>query len=129
MLKTNEISTSHLACIGDAIYELKIREYLILEKKLKVNDINNIKIKYVSARNQEQILEYFIKRQILNDDELYIVLRARNFKPASKPKNVSIITYKKATALEALFGKLYLEEKFDRLNYLINEIVGGSYDS
>ena len=129
MIKTKEISIGHLACIGDAIYELKIREYFVLQKKLKINDINKEKIKYVSAKNQELILDSLINRQILNEEELYTIFRARNYKPASKPNNVSIVTYKKATALESLFGMLYLENNITRINYLIEKIVGESYDS
>lgn len=123
------MSVAHLACIGDAIYELKIREFLVLHRKLKIMDINTEKIQYVSAKNQAQILESLMKRQILTDEEMYTVLRARNYKTSSKPKNVSIIIYKKATALEALFGMLYLCRKLDRINYLIKEIVGVGYDS
>ena len=124
MLNINEMSIAHLACIGDAIYELKIREYFVLRKKVKINDINKEKIKYVSAKGQEEILNNLINRQILNEEELYTVSRARNYKTSSKPNHVSIITYKKATALESLFGMLYLKGNNERIDYLIDIIVG-----
>ena len=56
---------------------------------------------------------------ILNEDELYTVGRARNYKPNSKPKHTDIVTYKKATALEALFGMLYINKNTNRIKELI----------
>ncbi len=66
----------------------------------------------------------WIKEKKLTDQELEIVYRARNHKGNRHPKNTDIITYKYATALEALIGWWYLEEKYDRLEEMMQEIVG-----
>lgn len=113
-----------LAYLGDAIYEIYIREYLINKGIVKVNDLQKTSIKYVSAKGQADYLKYFIDNNILSDDELEIVFRARNHKGSRHPKNTDIVTYKYATALEAVFGYLYLEKKLERMEELINYIRG-----
>lgn len=113
-----------LAYLGDAIYEIYIREYLINKGIVKVNDLQKTSIKYVSAKGQAEYLKYFMDNNMLSDDELEIVFRARNHKGTRHPKNTDIITYKYATALEALFGYLYLEKEFERMKELINYIRG-----
>lgn len=113
-----------LAYLGDAIYEIYIREYLINNGIVKVNDLQKTSIKYVSAKGQAEYLKYFIDNNILSDDELEIVFRARNHKGTRHPKNTDIVTYKYATALEAVFGYLYLEKKLERMEELINYIRG-----
>lgn len=113
-----------LAYLGDAIYEIYIREYLINKGIVKVNDLQKTSIKYVSAKGQAEYLKYFMDNNMLSDDELEIVFRARNHKGTRHPKNTDIITYKYATALEALFGYLYLEKEFEIMEELINYIRG-----
>lgn len=120
----NEINAGALAYVGDAIYELIIRKYLISTKLNNVNKLQNEAIKYVSAKAQAKFLDKIIDANILTKEELSTVSRARNYKPNSKPKNTDIKTYKKATALEALFGMLYLLNNKDRLEIITKEILG-----
>lgn len=123
-MNINEINAGILAYLGDAIYEVKIRNYLIKKKYGNVNILDKEAIKYVSANNQAIILDNLISKKIFTDEELYTINRARNYKTNSKPKNTSIKIYKKATALEALFGMLYLKKDFERINYIMKEILG-----
>ena len=62
----------------------------------------------------------------LTKDEISIVKRARNYKTTSHPKNCDILTYKHATALEALIGYLKLENRDDRIDIIMDKILGGS---
>lgn len=121
---SKNINVLTLAYLGDAIYEIYIREHLINKGIVKVNDLQKNAIKYVSAKGQANFLKYFIDNNVLNDDELEIVFRARNHKGTRHPKNTDIITYKYATALEALFGYLYLKNKLERIEELMNFIRG-----
>ena len=113
-----------LAYIGDGIYELLVRNYLVLKGNYKVNDLQKMAIKYVSAKAQCEILKKIMEANILNEIEISIVLRARNNTNGRHPKNTDIVTYKHATALEALFGYLYLEKDYDRINLLLNYVIG-----
>ncbi len=117
-----EINPLVLAYLGDSIYEQYIREYLIRCGIRKVNELQNKAKDYVSAKSQSAILEYLIDNNILTDEEIDLVRRARNTKVNSHPKNTDILTYKHATALEALIGYLYLLGKDQRLNEIFSII-------
>ncbi len=122
-MDTNLINPLVLAYIGDAIFELKIREKLIERKINKVNDLQKECVKYVSAKSQAKIIDFLIDKNILLDDEFETYKRGRNSKVNSHPSHTDIITYKKATGLEALFGYLYIKERFSRIDELINKIM------
>lgn len=122
-MNVNEINAAVLAYIGDAIYEVEIRNYLINNKINNVNDLQKKATSYVSATAQAKILEELLEKKIFSEDELYTINRARNYKPNSKPKHADIKTYKKATALEALFGMLYIEQKQERIKEIMKEIL------
>ena len=83
-----------LAFLGDAVYELYIREQLIKKGISKVKTLQKEKIKYVSATNQVRILEFLENKGILTEEEKEIVKRGRNSHSHSNPKT-DIITYKK----------------------------------
>ena len=113
-----------LAYLGDAIYELYIRKYLISKNIVKINDLQKEAIKYVSAKAQCNFLNKLIDNNILNEEEMDIYKRARNNKQNNKPKNKDIITYKCATGLEAIIGYLYLNNKIDRIDIIMEFIEG-----
>lgn len=114
-----------LAYMGDAMYELKIRHYLLQKEMYDVNTLQKVSTNYVSAESQAKILDDLINNNVLNEEELSIIKRARNHKIKSKPKHASVVTYKKATALEALFGYLYLKGLIDRINDIMIFILEG----
>jgi len=111
-----------LAYLGDAIYELYIREYLINKGFAKVNDLQTESLNYVSAVSQRRIMEDLENREIFTIEEKEIINRGRNMS-GHKSKSTDIITYKKATGFECLIGHLYLNNK-DRLEEIMKEIVG-----
>ena len=117
----NNINVIVLAYLGDAIYEVYIRESLINKGINKVERLQEESVKYVSAKGQAKILDNLISTGILNEEELDIVKRGRNYKRSAHPKNTDIVTYKYATGFETLIGYLYLTNK-DRLNEILNQI-------
>ena len=106
-----------LAYLGDSVFELYIRNYLI-DKFAKVNTLQNEAIKIVSAKGQASLIKKLIDNNILNEKEISVFNRGRNAKCSHHPKNTDIITYKQATGFEALIGYLYLEDK-KRLDEII----------
>lgn len=110
-----------LAYLGDAVYELHIRKYLIDAGIAKVNELQSASLNYVSAKSQRRILEELINREFLSDEEQEIVNRGRNASSHSS-KTTDIITYKKATGLECLIGYLYNNNK-ERCNEILNYIT------
>ena len=113
-----------LAYLGDSIYETYIRKYLIDKGICKVKELQSESIKYVSAKGQASYLKKMMDSNFFNEEELKIIMCARNHKSNHKQKNCDIITYKYATGFEALIGYLYLEEKIDRIEQIINYILG-----
>ena len=119
-----EVNVLVLAYMGDTVYEDYIRKYLINKGIGNVNDLQTEALNYVSAVNQAKFLTEMIDNNYLTEEELDIVKRARNYKTTSHPKSCDIITYKYATGLEALIGYLYLDGNTERVNEIMNFIIG-----
>ena len=115
-LKTINVIT--LAYLGDSVYEIYIRECLLKKGLVYVDDMQKEAINYVSAKAQSKILDDMIENNFLNEEELDVVKRGRNYKRNNHPKNTDIITYKKSSGFEALIGYLYLKDK-DRLKEIL----------
>jgi len=122
-MKNSNRNVLALAYIGDGIYEVFVREYLVRQGIEKVNELQKLAVNYVSARSQASFLKEMIDTNMFNEEELSIILRARNHKGSSHPKNTDIITYKYATGLEALIGALYLDNNKTRIDEIMNYIL------
>lgn len=118
-----EVNVLVLAYMGDTVYENYVRHYLIDKGIGNVNDLQTESLKYVSAKSQARYIQDMINGNFLDDRELDIVKRARNYKTTSHPKSCDIITYKYATGLEALVGYLYLDNNIERINEIMNFIL------
>lgn len=119
-MNVSKINVGVLAYLGDTIYENHVRRFLINQNISKVNDLQKAAVKYVSAINQSRFLINMLSNNFFSEEEINVIKRARNYKSKSHPKNCDIVTYKYATALEALIGYLSLLDKQDR----IKEIMG-----
>lgn len=106
------------AYVGDSVYELFIRNYLINTTKLKPHRLHIESIKYVKAKAQAEILEELMEH--LNEEEKEIVKRGRNAENHHLPKNATVQEYMYSTAFEALIGYLYLTKQDDRLKEILN---------
>lgn len=117
----NDYPVLALAYLGDAIYELKIRTYLLEKGIVKVKELQEQSINYVSAKAQAKIVKILIEENFLSQQEYEVFLRGRNHKSHSS-KSTDIITYKNATGLETIFGTLYLNNELDRIDQIIEHI-------
>ena len=118
-----DINVLVLAYLGDTIYEDYVREYLIRKGIANVNDLQKEAIKYVSANGQAKNLKQLLDENMFNDEELSIIRRARNHKNSSHPKSCDVITYKYATAFEALIGYWKLKNNINRIEEIVNKIL------
>ena len=114
-MQTQNINVLALAYLGDAIYEIYIREYLLNKNIVKVKELQEEAIKYVSAKSQSEFLKKIIESNFLNEEEIAMIKRARNHKSHKAPKGTNIITYKNSTGLEARIGYLYVNKKRNRI--------------
>ena len=108
------------AYIGDAVYELYIRNKLINETNLKPHKLHIEAIKYVKAKSQAEKLNEIY--ETLTDDEKDIVRRGRNTQNHHLPKNSNVQEYMYSTAFEALIGYLYLTKQNTRLEEIFDKI-------
>jgi ribonuclease-3 family protein len=124
-MNVNQINIITLAYLGDAVYEVYIRNHLINTGIAKVEDLQREAIKYVSAKNQKKILDFLMNNNFLTEEEIDVVKRGRNYKRDSHPKNTDIVTYKMSTGFEALIGYLFMSNNIKRIEEIINYILGG----
>ena len=124
-MNVNQINIITLAYLGDAVYEVYIRNHLINTGIAKVEDLQREAIRYVSAKNQKRILDFLMNNNFLTDEEIDVVKRGRNYKRDSHPKNTDIVTYKMSTGFEALIGYLFMSNNIKRIEEIINYILGG----
>ena len=124
-LKSNEYNGLTLAYIGDAVFELYIRNFIISEGNTKVKNIHRYVTKYTSGVSQAKFIHYFINNNLLNEYEMALYKRGRNSHISTTRRNIDMSTYLEATGFEALIGGLYLDDKKGRLEELIEIIKKG----
>lgn len=110
------ISPLSLAFVGDGVFELLVRERLLQNGPLPAGKLHRLAVKQVSAKAQATAYNAFAAA--LNEQELAILKRGRNANSATVPKSCTPEEYRKATAIEAVFGFLYLSGQTERINEL-----------
>ncbi len=116
------MSLYQLSFLGDAVFELLVREYLIGKNVVKLNDLQNLTLDFVTAKRQAFFAKELVNAGFLNVDELDILRRGRNLKTHKSPKNCDAVTYKYATGFEVLIGFLYVNDK-KRLDEVFSFII------
>ena len=120
------INAAVLAYLGDSVFEMMVRDYLVKESGLvKLNDFQKEAIKYVSASSHAKFMHVMMDEGFFSDIEIGIYKRGRNTKE-SKKENLDHIH---STGFEAIIGTLYLEENYERLGYEKNFTIIDSDDS
>ncbi len=100
IVKINTMSPLTWAYIGDAVYELYIRQHLVEITNLKPNKLHREATKFVRASAQAEILEKL--KDYLTEEEQEIVRRGRNTQNHHLPKNADPADYMYSTAFEGL---------------------------
>lgn len=115
------VSNLGLAHVGDCVFELMIRSWLCLHGKATNRGLHKATVKYVSAPAQAKAAEKILPQ--LTTEESDVFRRGRNSSPHTIPKAASREEYQMATALEALFGYLWLKGEIERLNELFEAMM------
>lgn len=121
-MNVREYNGTSLAYIGDAVMSLYVREKLLSQGFQQSKILQKKSEGWVSAKAQCYFLETLQNQNFFHEEEWSIVLRGRNTNPKSKAKNADVLTYRKATGLESLFGYLYLTHNEERLQALWDAI-------
>lgn len=111
-----------LAFVGDAIYEVFIRTYIVdKNRNMHVHKLHVEAVAFVKAHAQSEFIKVFMNE--LTEEENAIYKRGRNAKSGTVPKNADLCEYRTATGFEALMGFLYLTEQEERLSYFFKRII------
>ena len=115
------LSGLSLAFIGDAVYELFIRKYILSKGEARVKDLHKDTVRLVNADFQADMTDVLMPH--LREDEIAVFKRGRNAHAGHTPKNKSEAQYHKSTGFEALIGYLYLKKDFERLDFIFSEVL------
>jgi ribonuclease-3 family protein len=111
-----------LAYVGDAVFELLVRQYLVAQPNHKLHHLHRQATGFVSAKAQRALLEKW--QPMLTEAEAEVVRRGRNAKSGAPPRNADPADYRQATALECLVGYLYYTRRSGRLR----ELMAAAFD-
>ena len=115
----SQLRSCDLAYLGDSVLELLTRSYLVKSGVTGSGELNKKSLDFVTAANQADAFDRI--ENILTEAELDVYKRARNNSKAAVPKSASVMQYRKATGLEALFAYLFLSGQYDRMKILFNK--------
>lgn len=118
----SQLSPLTLAFVGDAVFDLFVRERLVCLANRPVNRLHSLAVSLVKASSQARAAKRLSEK--LTEKELSVLKRGRNAHTNHKAKNASESDYHYATGLEALFGFLYLSGESDRLRELFELTLG-----
>lgn len=123
-IKLNELSPLPLAFVGDGVFDLLVRKYLIIKGNCPVKKLHNRAVAMVNCAAQARYLREVLM-PVLTERELELCKRGRNAHVGHIPKNAAKADYHHATALECLFGYLYLNDDKERIEQLFDLIISG----
>ena len=110
-----------LAYVGDAVFSLIVRKYLVENSGLNLNALNKKANSVVCAKNQAELMQKLLLN--LNERETEIAMRARNSHTNNKAKNSTFAEYHLATEFEAVIGYWYLTNQKNKIDEFFNNHV------
>lgn len=120
-IKTDTLSPLTLAFTGDAVFSLFIREMLVCQANRPVGELHKLSVQSVKASAQAKAMRGIMP--LLSEKETDVFKRGRNAHTSHTPKNQSGCDYHYATGFETLVGYLYLKGEYERLKFLLNEVI------
>lgn len=114
--EANAYSPLSLAFLGDSVYDTLVREHLLMKANMPVSKLHSAKIKLVCAEYQSDAYEKVAEQ--LSERELAVLKRGRNATGNTVPKHADALQYRRATAIESLFGFLYITGRSERVREL-----------
>ena len=120
-MEVNTMSPLTWAYVGDSVYEVYIRTYLVKNTNMKPHKLHIEATKYVKAKAQAETLKKI--ENDLTEKEKEIVKRGRNAENHHLPKNATVQEYMHSTGFEALIGYLYLTKQDERLRKILDKCV------
>ena len=121
-MKPNDCSGRTLAFLGDAVWSLAVRAYLVEEGKNRGNQLQKLSISYVSARAQASFYQKLHDEGFFSEEEEETYRRGRNGNAGTVPHNTDVGTYRMSTGFEAVLGALYLGNNEKRIREIWQKV-------
>lgn len=121
--KANLFSPLTLAFLGDGVYDLLIRDFLVSQANRPVGELNRLKISVVCCQAQSKAVKKLLDNNFLTEEEISVYRRGKNTAVHNVPKNATSMDYHMATGFEALLGFLYLQKKTERITEIFEFAV------
>jgi len=118
--KIRELSPVALAYIGDTVYDLHVRTFLVSRRAGRIEDMHKLATSVVNARAQAQAAKML--QPLFTERETEIFRAGCNAK-STPPKNMSREDYSLATGLEAVIGYLSLTGQDTRIEALLTDVI------
>lgn len=118
--KPELIAPVTLAYVGDTLYDLFVRTYLISTSTYGVSKLHVMATGLVCAA--AQAAAFHKVEDMLTEEETAMYKRGRNAH-STPPKNADVINYKIATGFETLIGYLYFSGKDERIAQLMAVVL------
>ncbi len=112
-----------LAYIGDSVYEVYIREFILEKGYNKVNSLHKLAVNYTSGESQAIIVHNMLNDNFLTEEELNIFKRGRNSHIHTTRRNLKLSDYLDATGFEAVIGYLHLNDQESRVKEIIDYAI------
>ena len=120
-MKPELVNPLVLAYLGDGVFEVYVREHLIVERGISKPDLlQKEAILYVSAKAQSEFMKEAILNNWVSEEEIAIYKRGRNAKSTRVMKNTSVVVHNQSSGFEALIGHLYMKKQDERISELFD---------
>ena len=104
-----------LAFLGDAVWSLAVRDFLVQEGQGKGKMLQKLSISFVSAKSQARFYSLLHEENFFTEEEEATYHRGRN-------GNTDVVTYRMSTGFEAILGALYLENNQERIRQIWDKV-------
>ena len=116
-----ELNIKNYAHIGDAVYEVFIREKTIMMTS-NLKKLHKYTVHFVNAAFQTELLDKLMP--FLDEKEIDLARRARNI-PTSSARRIDRALHSSATSLEVVLGYNYIHNqvRYSQLCQKMNELI------
>ena len=124
IIQPEQLHSLSLAFLGDAVFELAVRQRIFQKGIVKLHQLNKETVRYVRADAQAKLV--FLIEPLLTEEEADVLRRGRNAKSRHFSRGSSVVEYRHATALEALMGYLFVQNRQQRIDELMDIMMAES---
>lgn len=119
--ETTSLSSPVLAYMGDAVFEMMVRDKMIRRGTRKMKELHRQTVGFANASFQAALFD--LLEEELDEEEKAVARRGRNSHQGRVPKNADMTEYRKATGLEALLGWLYFSGGHERIDFILEKAL------